>query len=168
MAQKYVVLFLVYMISYSAQSQEKIKMNADSIIDNFIEIIGGDKWKNLESRIEKGFVENHRDQASNNPIPQTSTRTTYYKAPHYFLEYKDSFFQGKLVLTYQPECNWYYSQKVPLLYFFGPDPIKFESKFPRTELLEAFNLKAKEQVYIVDSLVRVDFLDKRRKDGVLS
>ena len=166
----YKIFLATTLLSLSTISlcQEKVKLRADSIINNFIEKIGGANWKNLKTRIEKGVVEYHESGEHASIIPKSSTRSTYYKAPFYYLDFKDSFFLEKRILCLRPECNWYYTEKSSMVKFFGSDPIKYRTDFPRTELLEILNLKFKKQVYQVDSLLRVDFKDSRQKDGIQS
>ncbi|MFN7791440.1 MAG: hypothetical protein ACK5NM_02725, partial [Cyclobacteriaceae bacterium] len=61
--------------------------------------------------------------------------------------------------------NWYYSNRSQVVKFFGPEPVKFKITLPRTELMEILNLEPMKNVYIEDTLYRVDYKDIRQLDG---
>lgn len=151
-------------------AQQKPKITAQNVIDQYLEVLGGaERWRNLKTRVENGWVVQHEPDATYVPvIPKDVTRTNFFLAPNYHLELKNSFFLKTLIMCFRPKCNWLYSEKTSSVYFFGPEPIEFENKFPRTEALEALNLKMINQVSKEDSLYRIDFKDKRQSDGVQS
>ncbi|MEM8567304.1 MAG: hypothetical protein AAGF85_12660, partial [Bacteroidota bacterium] len=58
-----------------------------------------------------------------------------------------------------------YSTNSQVVKFFGPEPIKYNNTFPRTELMEVLNLQPMKRVYVEDTLYRIDFEDARQIDG---
>jgi hypothetical protein len=151
----------------SLLGQDKKDVTAENVIDRFVEKIGGEKWLSLTSRKEYGFVEYEEDR--NAIIPSKSyDRIMIHLNQGRSLEMHGDITNLKSVLVYKPDCNWYYSSASQVVKFFGPEPIKFKRKFPRTELMEALNLEPVKTVYIEDTLYRVDFKDIRQLDGIQS
>jgi len=144
--------------------QKKIDLKPSEVIDAFVRRIGGVKWQNLKSRKEYAYVEYESDK--NVIIPADSydrikidLHTGASAEVHKVEETLRSIF------VYQPQCNWYYSNKTQMVKFFGPEPIKFKNLFPRTELMEPLNLETAKEIAVEDTLYRVDCIDKRQYDG---
>lgn len=163
---KFLVLLLILFSTSNMHllGQDKKDVTPESVIGRFIEKIGGEKWFTLTSRKEYAFVEYEEDK--NAIIPANShDRIMIHLNQGRSLEMHGDIKNLKSVLVYKPDCNWYYSSASQVVKFFGPEPIKFKHKFPRTELMEALNLEPVKTVYIEDTLYRVDFKDTRQLDG---
>lgn len=157
------LLLNAFSINLLGQGQIKSDLDSEIILDKFIRKIGGEKWQGLKSRKEYAYVEYEEDK--NSIIPTKSyDRIKVNLHPGKFIELHE-FTDRKTILTFKPECNWYYSSRSQVVKFFGPEPIKFKHVFPRTELMEVLNLEPIKKVYIEDTLYRVDFKDTRQLDG---
>lgn len=143
--------------------QEKSNLTSEIVIDRFIGKIGGEKWLSLKSRKEYAFVEYEEDK--NSIIPTKSyDRIVINLNPGMSIEAHRDLTNRRSFLIFKPECNWYYSGGSQIVKFFGPEPINFKTKYPRTELMEILNLEPMKMVYIEDTLYRVDFKDTRQLD----
>jgi hypothetical protein len=158
---------LVFLLNTSDKTlfaQRKSDLAPEAIIDEFIEKIGGEKWRSLKSRKEYAFVEYEEDK--NSIIPAKSyDRIKINLNPGMSIEVHRVSTNLGSILVFKPECNWYYSSRSQIVKFFGPEPVKFKNKFPRTELMEVLNLEPMKTAYIEDTLYRVDFKDVRQLDG---
>jgi hypothetical protein len=145
-------------------AQKRSQLSPEIVIDKFISRIGGDKWLSLQSRKEYASVhyENDRNSIIDN---KNSDRILASLSPGVSIELHTGFTGTKSILVYKPDCNWYYSGGSLIVKFFGPESIKFKTKFPRTELMEILNLEPMKEVVIEDTLYKVNFVDTRQLDG---
>ncbi len=155
---------LINTLNHNVFAQEKSDVSAEAIINKFISKIGGEKWWSLKSRKEYAFVEYEEDKKS--VIPNKSyDRIKINSHPGLSIEVHNFIADRQNILVLKSECNRYYSSRSQVVKFFGPDPVKFDTKFPRTELMETLDLEPMKKVYLQDTLYRVDFRDIRQLDG---
>jgi len=144
-------------------AQTKVDIKPQEIIDKFIEKTGGEKWLKLESRKEYAYVLKEDDKKSIIPT-QSYDRIKITMQPGRLFEYHD-YSDRNTILSYNPNCNWYYSSRSQVVKFFGPERIEFRSVFPRSELMEVLNLETLKTVYLQDTLYQIDFKDSRQLDN---
>lgn len=163
---KFLVLFL-FIFNTSDRNlfgQKVSDLAPEIVIDEFIQKIGGEKWRNLKSRKEYSYVEYEEDK--NSIIPAIShDRIRINVQPGRSIEVHKVSGGLRSLLVYKPGCNWYYSNRSQIVKFFGPEPVTFKNTLPRTELMEILNLEPMKKVYIEDTLYRVDYKDSRQLDG---
>lgn len=165
--------FLVLLITifhtndYSVYRQKKSDLKPETVIDEFIKKTGGEKWRSLKSRKEYADVQYEEDR--NSIIPTKShNRIKINVQPGRAIEVHKVSGSLRSMLVFRPDCNWYYSSRSQVVKFFGPEPVKFNDTFPRTELMEILNLEPMKNVYLEDTLYRLDFKDIRQLDGTHS
>ncbi len=144
--------------------QPKAEIAPQEVISRFIEKTGAARWSHWGTRKEYAWVE-YEDERDAIVPSRSYDRIRVDLSPGSSLELHTA--QGSLrsVLVYKPNCNWYYSNASQVVKFFGPEPITFDTSYPRTELMEVLNLKTFPTVYQADTLYRVDFNDLRQRDG---
>jgi hypothetical protein len=133
-----------------------------------LQAIGGrEQWQNLRSRVADMIV--IRYDASNSMLKsdKISSQTNFFLAPANHLELTIENLKQSIYCLHD-DCNWYYSEKINYLHFFGPEPIHFDNAYPRVNALEVLNLKMINKVVIEEGMYRIDFKDGRQKDGIQS
>lgn len=165
--------FLVLLITifhtndYTVYGQKKSDLKPEAVIEEFIQKIGGEKWRSLKSR--KEYADVQYDEDKNSIIPTIShNRIRINVQPTRTIEVHKISGSLRSMLVFKPDCNWYYSGRSQVVKFFGPEPVKFNDTFPRTELMEVLNLEPMKNVYIMDTLYRLDFKDIRQLNGTHS
>ncbi|MFM7858525.1 MAG: hypothetical protein ACKO96_43050 [Flammeovirgaceae bacterium] len=158
------LIFLFVVISSRLHAQKRSQLSPEIVIDKFISRIGGDKWLSLQSRKEYASVRYENDK---NSILNTknSDRILASMSVGFSIELHTGVTGTNSILVYKPDCNWYYSGGSQIVKFFGPESIKFKTRFPRTELMEILNLEPMKEVVIEDTLYKVNFIDTRQLDG---
>lgn len=166
MANISLLLLLIVLSSSPSAGQQKADLKPRQIIDIFLEKTGGENWHELSSRKESSAVTFEEDHYK--VVPTKSYDRIKINFQSIETVEVHNFPSGRqTVLAYKPDCNWYYSSTSQVIKFFGPEPIKFQTTYPRTELMEILNLEPK-NLAIEDTLYRIDFKDARQLDGIQS
>lgn len=161
------ILLLLFIINLNFAKAQKKQLSANEIVNNYLEAIGGrEKWETLQSRVEDGFVFYPIEEGSSSLITKDETRKRYDLSPGYHLEKKNSFLNETTIMSYKSDCNWFYSEKISTLHFFGLEPAKMATDYPRTEALEALNLKMIRKVEEDSLCYKIDFKDIRQANGI--
>ena len=126
--------FLAIIYSIKSPEERTTRLRPQDIIEKFVQISGGKEWTNLKTRKEYSYVQMEEDKSAIIPI-NSYNRTTVFSDQGNSLELHD-YGDHQTMLIYKPKCNWYYSSNSQTVKFFGPEPIHFNSTFPRNELLE--------------------------------
>lgn len=161
MLKRYIMCFTVLLfLSLSLSAQVKSELSAKKVIKNFTEAIGGFNWKELKSREESSFV-NWEEGKDMIVYIKDYNRKKINLYPGNSMDFHQ-YLSGKTTMYVdKTDCNWYHSSQSNILKFFGPDLVEFKDQFPQTELMDILNLTPRRQVYIEDTLLRVDFIDQR-------
>ena len=165
------LLIVLMLIAISVQAQEKV--SSQEIIDRFLEAIGGkDQLLSLQTRVEKTSITKYGiPENSLNNANKVMAQTTYYQSPDNYLEHSFSTkgnYHNETILFKRQTCSWFYRSNGQSIFFFDPEPIKFDKHYPRTYLLEPFNLKPEKYVVEEEGMYRVDFKDHRQDGGIQS
>ncbi|MEL6560855.1 MAG: hypothetical protein AAFQ94_21855 [Bacteroidota bacterium] len=153
-------LYAIFCLSIQLTAQTKSYISPKKVIQDFVEATGGFNWKELKSREENSFI--NWEEGKNMVVSfKDYNRKKINLYPGNSMDFHQYLSGKTTIYVDKTDCNWYHSSQSNILKFFGPDVVDFKDHYPQTELMDILNLTPRKQVHIEDTLLRIDFIDKR-------